>query len=271
MTTTVVRERVRHPLVIRRLTVGRVSDPAPRIRRLTLVGPELEGFAAPGPDDHVKLFVPDPVTGELCAPVMTPEGIRRPEGVIVRDYTPRAVRDGEIDIDVVLHDDPGPVSGFAAAARPGDAVAIGGPRGSVLAPTGVDHLLLGADESALPALARWLEALPDVPADVVLATDGPGSEAYLDGLVGPGSTLTVLTGTSPGDALTRALDAVRALAPREGRGYAWFAGEATALVPVRRWLRHESSFSRDEVKVDGYWKCGVTALDHHAPLDPEDP
>lgn len=271
MITTVVRERVRHPLVIRRLTVGRVSDVAPRIRRLTLVGPELDGFAAEGPDDHIKFFVPDPATGELRAPVMTPEGIRRPEGAIVRDYTPRAVRPGEVDVDVVLHDDAGPVSGFAATARPGDAVAIGGPRGSALAPAGVDHLLLGADESALPALARWLEALPGVRADVVLATDGPGSEAYLDGLLGPDSTLTVLTGDQPGDALAGALDVVRGLTPRPGRGYAWFAGEGTALVPVRRWLRHESTFDRNEVKVDGYWKRGIVALDHHAPLDPEDP
>jgi NADPH-dependent ferric siderophore reductase len=53
--------------------------------------------------------------------------------------------------------------------------------------------------------------------------------------------------------------------------YIWAAGEASGLVPVRRRLRRELGLDQNDVKVDGYWKLGVAELDHHAPLDPDDP
>jgi len=50
--------RVRHPLVARRLTVTRVETLSPVLRRVTLDGPDLAGFAADGPGDHCKVFFP---------------------------------------------------------------------------------------------------------------------------------------------------------------------------------------------------------------------
>ena len=35
-------------------------------------------------------------------------------------------------------------------------------------------------------------------------------------------------------------------------------------------LRH-LGLGKEQAKVDGYWKRGVAGLDHHAPLDPENP
>ncbi|WP_127129178.1 siderophore-interacting protein [Georgenia sp. SYP-B2076] len=267
------RERVRHSLAARRLTVLRREALSPRMLRLTLGGEELGGFVADGPADHVKLFVPDPATGELHVPRVGPQGMERPAGApVVRDYTPRAVRPGEIDIDVVLHDHAGPVSAWAAQAAPGDAVAIAGPRASQLVPLGADHLLLGGDETALPALARWLERVPvGTPADVLVELSDRADEGYLAAAVRPEHTVHHLyrDGREPGTT-TLLAEAAQELVPRDGTGYAWFAGEATSLVPLRRWLRGESSFAAGNVKVDGYWKRGVVALDHHAPIDPQD-
>ncbi|MFH5822776.1 siderophore-interacting protein [Georgenia sp. AZ-5] len=263
------RERVRHPLTVRRLRVLRRARLSARMLRLTVGGEELAGFAAEGPEDHVKLFVPDPVTGELHVPEAGPDGLVRPAvPPTVRDYTPRAVRPGELDLDVVLHDDRGAVSRWAGDARPGDELAVGGPRGSVLPPAGADHLLLGGDETALPALARWLELAPaGTPADVLVEVSDPADEAYL--APRPEHTVRYLRrGNAAPGTTTLLADAVRALPPRDGVGYAWFAGEAGSLVPVRRWLR--ASGYRNNVKVDGYWKRGVVALDHHAPIDPDD-
>jgi NADPH-dependent ferric siderophore reductase len=268
------RERVRHPLVVRRLRVLRRESLSPRLLRLTVGGNELDGFVAAGPADHVKLFVPDPVTGALHVPTVGPDGIVRPAvPPTVRDYTPRAVRPGELDIDVVLHDHPGPVSDWAATAEPGSALAVAGPRGSALPPAGADHFLLGGDETALPALARWLEAVPaGVPADVLLEVSDPADADYLADVARPEHTVHALLrdGREPGTT-TLLLDGARALPARQGTGYAWFAGEATSLVSLRRWLRAESGLDRGNVTVDGYWKRGVVARDHHAPLDPADP
>ncbi|UNX56172.1 siderophore-interacting protein [Georgenia sp. TF02-10] len=268
------RQRLRHPLAVRHLRVLRTTRLSDRLLRITAGGDSLAGFTAPGPADHVKLFVPDPVTGELHAPTAGPDGLVRPATPpTVRDYTPRAVRPGELDLDVVLHEGPGPVSAWAAAARPGDALAVAGPRGSKLPPAGAAHVLLGGDETALPALARWLEALPaDLPVDVLLEVADPADAGYLEGSTTPGTRLHVLArgGAAPGTT-TLLAEAARALPPRPGPGFAWFAGEAGSLVPLRRWLRHDSPFHRGNVAVDGYWKRGVVALDHHAPIDPADP
>ncbi len=53
MPTTVT--RVRHPFTLRRLVVQDVEDLSPTLRLVHLTGPELEGFAALGPTDHVKV------------------------------------------------------------------------------------------------------------------------------------------------------------------------------------------------------------------------
>ncbi|HEY8590820.1 MAG TPA: SIP domain-containing protein, partial [Naasia sp.] len=71
-------------------------------------------------------------------------------------------------------------------------------------------------------------------------------------------------------------DADSALAAVAGTGiddltYVWAAGEATALLPVRRYLRSHLGLGKDQAKVDGYWRRGVAGLDHHAPLDPDNP
>lgn len=50
--------RVNHEVKRRRLEVLRVQDLTPRMRRITVGGPELAGFVSLGTDDHVKLFFP---------------------------------------------------------------------------------------------------------------------------------------------------------------------------------------------------------------------
>src|SRR3546814_17209746 len=51
-------QRVRHPLVIRRAKVARVSSLSPHMRRIVASGAELNGFFSQGFDDHVQLFMP---------------------------------------------------------------------------------------------------------------------------------------------------------------------------------------------------------------------
>ena len=140
------RETVRHPLVVRRATVAAVRQVVPSIVRVTLAGAELAGFASLGPTDHVKLFFPDPATGELTVPeIGDPRACSGPRAgtIISRDYTPLGVHvdaDGgtTLDLDFVLHGDEGPASAWAARAAVGAELGIGGPRGSRLAPTDSD-------------------------------------------------------------------------------------------------------------------------------------
>lgn len=272
MAAVITQEIVRHELKRRELVVARVQDLSPHLRRITFTGSDLDSLQDPGPADHLKLFFPDPATGELTLPQVGPDGLRQPTSgtVIARDYTPRLVRrsaaDSELDIDFVLHGDSGPASFWAARAQEGDTLHAGGPRGSKLFPTGISRLVVLADESALPAAARWLADSP-VPTEMLLIAEDSATTTYLDEVSAQPAAATWFTGSDRYEAAGAAL---RGLPHQEGTYY-FLAGEATALVPLRRYLRRELGLERNVVAVDGYWKRGVVGLDHHAPLDPSDP
>ncbi len=137
--------RQRHDLVRRSLTVARSTRLTPKMIRLALTGPELKGFTSTAPDDHFKLFVSDGQGGSAG-----------------RDYTPRAFDDDALIVDVFDHPG-GPAADWARAARPGDTVTIGGPRGSVVIEGDIDHWLLIGDETALPAALRNCPRAPAPP------------------------------------------------------------------------------------------------------------
>lgn len=244
------RERIRHELARRTLTVLRVTPLTPRITRVTLGGAELAGFSAPGPADHVKLFFPE---GEA------------------RDYTPAAFHpaddehDDELDLDFVLHGDEGPASAWAAAAKPGDELVVAGPRGSHLSPAGVSRMVLVVDETAFPAAGRWLEAGGDALAIDVLVwpTDAAADEYFGERLPERAS----VTPYAPSELIT----ALRSLAPFDDGTFFFLAGEATTLIPLRRYLLRELGLPAEQVQASGYWRYGAAGLDHHAPLDPSDP
>src|ERR1700744_347397 len=119
--------RVRHKARRRTLTIKQVDKIAAHMIRVTLTG-DLEGFKSLGFDDHVKLFFPDGTTNAEGAPTM-----------LGRDFTPRrydAAAD-TLEIDFAIHD-AGPATRWAAQAKPGDTLVLGGPRGSFIIPTAYD-------------------------------------------------------------------------------------------------------------------------------------
>ena len=265
------REHVRHPLVIRRLRVSAVRRVVPNIARITLTGPDLDGFVSAGPTDHMKVFFPDPETGLLTLPEVGPDGMRRgAEGIVIsRDYTPRAVRPGEVDVDIVTHGVDGPASAWAELADVGDELGIAGPRGSRLAPEGIERLLVVADETALPATARWLDLLPaEVAVTALFHVADETVESYFDADVSARLDAEWITHA---DGHLQLEESLRSLG-RIGEGtFVFLAGEADILVPLRRYLRHELFLPADQVSASGYWRRGIVNLDHHAPLDPSDP
>src|ERR1700729_424069 len=162
--------RVRHEPRRRTLTVRQVETIAAHMIRVTLSG-DLDGFTSLGFDDHVKLFFPD--------------GTKNAEGVpnmLGRDFTPRRYDPikNTLEIDFAIHD-AGPATRWAAQARPGQTLSIGGPRGSFVIPTAYDWHLLIADETGLPAIGRRLAELPAGTRVVVLGEiAGPADELAFD-------------------------------------------------------------------------------------------
>lgn len=272
----IIRKIVTHEPATRLATVSAVTRPVPCIVRVTFSGSELVGFPSGGPTDHVKLYFADP-------------SVEGPTNrTVTRDYTAREFRnvdDGtgfgstpELDIDFVIHEEDsssGPASAWASAAAPGDQLRISGPGKSKLAPTGVSRVILIADESALPAVTRWLRLLaPEIQVTALLEVADAGVMPYFDAeSLAARASVTWLyrTDRATREAPGQVEAALRALGPIGGDVYVFAAGEAGLLIPLRRYLRRELGLPADQVAVNGYWKRGDELFDHHAPLDATDP
>jgi len=242
--------RVSHEIKRRRLDVLRVVDITPRMRRITLGGPELAGFVSLGSDDHIKLMFPQNAAEQaaLQSPTFSIKG-DGPQPAM-RDYTPRRfdLNLGELDIDFVLHGD-GPASTWAEQAQVGQHLYIGGPRGSMIVPDIFDSYLLIGDETALPAIARRLEELPA--GRTVLAVIEIADAAERQALQSAAEVEVIWVVRGQADLL----DTVRALTLPSGALYTFVAMETKLSRQVRRVLLDTHKLDEAFLKAVGYWRA----------------
>lgn len=244
--------RVSHEIKRRRLQVLRVVDLTPRMRRITLGGPELAGFVSLGSDDHVKLLFPQNAAEQAALETLV-LGAGKDNGPLpaMRDYTPRRydLDTLELDIDFVLHGD-GPASTWAAQARPGQFLHIGGPRGSMIVPDMFDSYLLIGDETALPAIARRLEGLAANRRALVIIEVANGGEQQKLESPAQVDVIWVLRDGGQNTLLTT----VKQLQLPSGNLYAWVATETKASRQIRRVLLDEHGLNEQFIKAVGYWR-----------------
>ncbi|AKH82562.1 sialic acid transporter [Streptomyces sp. CNQ-509] len=253
-----------------RLDVTRTRRLSPTLLRVTFGddgtgGPGgLEGFASGGRDQSLSLFLPQPGQTEPVMPTgpdwfdeyrALDPGVR----AVLRSYTVRAQRPGEVDIDFVLHTEPaGPAAQWAGEAEPGDWIIALGPAVPdntgvrFRLPEGADHVIVAADETALPAAAAILESLPaGLPVKAWIRVPHPDDALTLH--TAADAEVTWLTGPAAG-----VVDALRAADLPAGTPYAWLAGEAGMVRELRRQLVRERKFDRRSVAFTGYWRRGAS-------------
>jgi NADPH-dependent ferric siderophore reductase len=255
-----VHQTLRHPLEFRTLQVKRIERITPHMQRIVLGGDELRGFVSAAPDDHVKVFFPN-AAGEIVRPEMGshgPEYVSGRDYSPMRDYTPRhydASRH-ELTIDFVLHGD-GPASLWAAQATPGQTLGIGGPRGSVVIAGDFDHYVLIGDETALPAIGRWLAEMPATASVDVLVeiADADDRQAL------PSAAKVNIVWLERRGAAAESSDlleqALRQLPTPAGDTFYWIATESRRARAMRLWLSDERDVPKDWLKAKGYWKAGT--------------
>ncbi|WP_445256392.1 siderophore-interacting protein [Nocardioides aurantiacus] len=226
----------------------------PGMIRVVLGGDDLAGFAMPDSTDaYVNLALPP--AGAPYDEVFDPRAVRdehpRETWPVRRRYTVRAWDPAaqQLTIDFVVHGDRGVAGPWAARAEPGDVLVLEGPSGGYRPDPEADWHLLVGDESALPAIAASLEALPAGARAVVrLICDSAeheqplATEADLD---------LVWVHRDRPDAL---LDSVRTLDAPAGRAHAFVHGEADEIRAIRAHLLGERGLTRQQMSCSPYWR-----------------
>ncbi len=253
---------MRLPDVLREVRVTRIVDLSPNFRRLVFTGEQLSAFTSegqefpaftsPGFDDHVQLLPMSTDERQTQRPRVEGGRIRWTQLARsrTRSYTVRAFADGELTIDFVNH--PGGVAAsWAYNCAVGDVIDFVGPSVTESMPQAQWHLVAG-DETAVPALMRWLEEAPQGARAQVFA-EVPTVEDFLD--IEPPANInwTWLTRSKegPNKALTRAVTE----AEWWGDGcHAFIAGESAGVGEIRNYLRKTRSLPRSATRIVGYWR-----------------
>jgi NADPH-dependent ferric siderophore reductase len=284
-----------------RAAVSALRRLSPGFLRVSLTCPQFETFGTERLDQRIKLVFP--LADGSFSPLdagdwydqwrALPEQRRNP----FRTYTVRDVSQEEcrVDIDFVVHGDGGPAAAWLSTAAVGDELVVIGP--DALSPhsgVGIDwrpgsatDLLLVGDETAAPAIASILEALPPTRRAHAFI-EVPSADDALPLAVGPHVEVSWVA-RSGGEYGSRLIPAVTAwLADRPqlvalaaadrlqpldevdvdseilwerpesagGGFYAWIAGESGVVKTLRRLLVRGHGIDRGRVAFMGYWRLG---------------
>lgn len=293
-----------------RARVARRRQLAPHFVRLTFTGSDFAHFGTAGHDQRVKVVLPasdgtlsdigqdDPEIIDAGTWHQVWRALPEAQRTPFRTYTVRRIDPlrAELDLDFVLHHEPGPAGAWAERARIGDEVVIVGPDArSPHSHIGLDwhpgparRLLLAGDETAAPAIGAILESLRGRPVLADAFIEVPTDEDTLPitnadhlrvrwlprGAREHGAALIDAVdewARAHGDVLAAAaapapqrlddIDVDRDLlwdspAESDGEFYAWIAGESATVKTLRRRLVQGAGVDRRRVAFMGYWRRG---------------
>ncbi|WP_020668813.1 SIP domain-containing protein [Amycolatopsis nigrescens] len=266
-------------LPVRYIEVTAITRVTPRMARITFGGDDLADFGRTEPDQQVKLYFPKPGQSAPRLPEPSQDGdfmgwyqefnaIPETEQPWTRSYTIRAHRQGSIDIDFVLHEDAGPATRWALAAKPGDVLGIFGPSPLFTRPTPLatsihqsGSLLLAGDETAIPAISAILESLPEGSKALACIEIADAAEEQPFETAGDVTVRWLPRGDVAAGHSDLLVEAVRAAEFGPGPVFAWVAGEAGMVRTLRRHLVGERGVPKSSIEFTGHWRLKLTQDD----------
>jgi len=240
--------------------VTRVEQLTPHMVRVVVGGAGLAGLdAGTYTDRYVKVLFPPPGVAypepfDLGA---IREAMPRDRWPVTRTYTIRRwlPRVPELWIDFVVHGDAGVAGPWAARARAGEPLRFLGPGGGYAPDPAADWHLLAGDESALPAIAAALEAMPaGMRVKAFIEVPDEGEVQKLDTPGDADITWRYRERRPVGAALVAA---VRRMAFPPGEVHGFVHGEATFVKELRGYLLRDRGVPLSHLSISGYWRRGL--------------
>ncbi|BBY07892.1 siderophore-interacting protein [Mycobacterium noviomagense] len=253
--------------------VVRREQLAPHMVRVVLGGNGFDTFVpSQFGDSYVKMvFVPDDVdVAELPRPLTLDSfgGLPAEKQPVIRTMTVRRADPAarELTIDIVVHGEHGVAGPWAEAAQPGQPMYLMGPGGAYAPDPSADWHLLAGDESALPAIAAALEALPDnAVGKAFIEIAGPEDEIPLTApesvqvhWIYRGGRSDLVPEDRAGDHAPL-IEAVKTTEWLPGQVHVFIHGEAQAVMHnLRPYIRKEREVDAKWASISGYWRRGRT-------------
>ena len=246
----------------RMLEVKSTHRLTPNMQRIILGGSDMTDFPKGHESANFKLLLPRP--GQT-APLIESAGqeLTKDEKPIVRTYTLRKF-DASVDeltVDFAIHENPGPATSWALAAKPGDMIGFRGPGAPKLLNPEADWVLLAGDMSALPAISALLEGLPaDSHGHVVLEVLCEDDQQALQ--CPANIQQHWLVNPKPNVANEVLSNAVKKLPWPEGKPGVWIAGESASARELRQYCKQQHAVDKAFLYASGYWQIGLNEDRH---------
>lgn len=269
-------------------TVSQVAHVADQLRRVTLTADEFRTFVPTGPDECCGLYLP-PAGEPLVMPDVSGMNVhaglqklpqqQRPE---IRWYTVRAHRSdqAEVDIDIVVHPEPGPGMMWLQNAQPGcqvgfrsgasgfpayskDRVAAAGRQRAAAGQRATAgprvRRLVVADESAAPALCAIRDSLSEAHRATALFVIETSVRSALAPT--PPDVHVLSQAASPGLATAQWLHQQYPTGQDlpSPWDFVWVAGESALATNFRRHVINFYDMAPVDVFFSGYWHRGQSA------------
>lgn len=274
---------------------------SPSLLSLVFNGPDVAQMKSDSPDQRIKMLFP---SEDGTPPSLSSEGewyqlaqeipkVKRP---IVRTYTLRNVsrEKQEVTVEFVSHGTEGPASAWAINANPGDVLQIIAPNAQFpqdsggyewTPPAGLEHALIIADETALPAARGILEMLatqekpPRVQAFFEVPEEGdcvdlsdfsfaeinwlprkPFKSTHGERLISVVQQHAKLPQVTRGAVAFQEETEDELLWDKatsaDRQFYGWVAAESTVVKMLRRYLIGECGINHDAINFMAYWSKG---------------
>lgn len=245
-------------LVFRRAALAGRTELTDRYLRVRLEGEELRGFTSPGADDHIRVFFP--------AVDQPPASVEQLRAAPSREYTPLTWDSdaGVLELEFVRHDGTGVGTTWAWQAPIGAPVGVGGPRGSTVLQGRPDAWFLAGDETAIPAIRRFLAlAGGDATGRVLIEVPDPGREVPVDCPDGVALEYVYRKDLPASEALINRINQVSASERPEGDVFVFVAAERSVVKPGRALALDRWGIDPAKTIIKGYWAQGTD--EYHAP------